>query len=42
MLELINIQIGTFVTSMIGKKKKKRIIQKAAHQSFWLIGCSKC
>ena len=38
MLELITVQIGKFVKNI--NEKRKALIKRVIHQTFWLIGCS--
>ena len=38
MLELVTVQIGKFVENI--NEKRKELIKRVVHQTFWLIGCS--
>ena len=38
MLELVTVQIGKFVKNR--NEKRKSLIKKLVHQTFWLTGCS--
>ena len=38
MLELVTVKIGKFVKYI--NEKRKALIKRVVHQTFWLIGCS--
>ena len=38
MLELVTVQIGKFIKNI--NAKRKALIKRVDHQTFWLIGCS--
>ena len=38
MLELVTVQIGKFVENI--NEKRKVLIKRVVHQTFWLTGCS--
>ena len=38
MLDLVTVQIGKFVKNL--NEKRKTLIKRVVHQTFWLIRCS--